>query len=144
MISLQNIYRTLDLHLNRAEQAFKEINQFNLDSSLFRDFEAIKTFDSFIYRFSKIQDYMGEKLFPAVLDMLGEYKSSLAFKDILNKLEKLEIIPSAQKWMDYREIRNTLTHEYPDNEQEIIEGIKLSLSAYKDIKRIYENIKQAY
>ena len=87
---------------------------------------------------------MGEKLFPAVLDMLGEYKSSLAFKDILNKLEKLEIIPSAQKWMDYREIRNTLTHEYPDNEQEIIEGIKISLSAYKDIKRIYENIKQAY
>ena len=144
MISLQNIYRTLDLHLNRAEQAFKEINQFNLDSSLFQDFEAIKTFDYFIYRFSKIQDYMGEKLFPAVLDMLGEYKSSLAFKDILNKLEKLEIIPSAQKWMDYREIRNTLTHEYPDNEQEIIEGIKLSLSAYKDIKRIYENIKQAY
>jgi len=144
MIAPENIYRTLDLYFQRAEQAFREINQFNLDSSLFQDFEAIKTLDSFIYRFSKIQDYMGEKLFPAVLDMLGEYKSSLSFKDILNKLERLEIIPSANKWMNYREIRNTLTHEYPDKENELIEGIKLALSAYQEIKTIYNKIKQHY
>ncbi|GEM_PF-5443660 len=43
MIAPENIYRTLDLDFQRAEQAFREINQFNLDSSLFQDFEAIKT-----------------------------------------------------------------------------------------------------
>ncbi len=46
--------------------------------------------------------------------------------------------------MNYREIRNILTHEYPDNEDEIIEGIKLALDAYKEIKNIYDNIKFQY
>jgi hypothetical protein len=89
----------------------------------------------------KSRTILGEKLFPAVLHILGEYKSSLAFRDMLNQLEKLEIIPSEKKWMDYREIRNTLTHDYPDNEDEIIEGIKLSLIAYKEIKELYDHLK---
>jgi uncharacterized protein YutE (UPF0331/DUF86 family) len=67
----------------------------------------------------------------------------LIFYEIV-KLERLEIIPSAEKWMNYREIRNILTHEYPDNEDEIIEGIKLALDAYKEIKNIYDNIKFQY
>ena len=46
--------------------------------------------------------------------------------------------------MNYTEIRNTLTHEYPDQENELIEGIKLALSAYQEIKSIYNNIKQHY
>jgi len=87
---------------------------------------------------------MGEKLFPSVLILLGEYKSSMAFRDTLNKLERLEIIPSVAKWMEFREIRNTLTHEYPDNEDEIIEGIKLALIVYSEIKDIYDNIKNKY
>jgi len=35
-----------------------------------------------------------------------------------------------------------LTHEYPDNEDEIIDGIKLALTAYKEMKNIYDNIKK--
>jgi hypothetical protein len=46
--------------------------------------------------------------------------------------------------MEFREIRNTLTHEYPDSEDEIIEGIKLALIAFNEIKIIYNNIKLNY
>ncbi len=31
-----------------------------------------ETIDAFIFRFSKMQDVMGEKLFPAILNVLGE------------------------------------------------------------------------
>jgi len=127
---LEDIYKVLDLHFNRAEQAIAEIRGMQLGIGVFDDFESVKTIDTFIYRFSKIQDYNGEKLFPVVLDMLGEYKSSMSFKDILNKLERLELIKSVRQWADFREIRNTLTHEYPENMNEIIEGIKLAVDAY--------------
>lgn len=143
-MTIADIYEILDLHFNRANQAVQEIRQFRLDENIFNNFETIKTIDTFIYRFSKIQDYMGEKLFPSVLILLGEYKSFMAFRDTLNKLERLEIIPSVAKWMEFRESRNTLTHEYPDNEDEITEGIKLALIAYNEIKYIYDNIKNKY
>lgn len=139
---LNNVYAVLDLHFRRADQAVNEIQGIDLSLEAFADYENVKTIDSFIYRFSKIQDYMGEKLFPLVLDMLGEYKASLSFKDILNKLERLELIKSARQWINFREIRNTLTHEYPDNECEIIEGIKIAVIAYHEIKKIYSDIKQ--
>lgn len=116
----------------------------DLNPHIFENFETIKTIDSFIYRFSEIQDYMGEKFFPAVLDNLDEYKSFLSFKDILNKLEKLELLESAAQWMSYREIKNTLTHEYPDNENDIIEGIKLAVNAYEKITKIYEIIRKKF
>jgi uncharacterized protein with HEPN domain len=143
-MTIFDIYEILDLHLSRANQAALEIDHLVLDAHVFESFESIKTIDTFIYRFSKIQDYMGEKLFPAVLYLLGEHKPSMAYKDILNKLERLEIIPSSGKWMEFREIRNTLTHEYPDSEDEIIEGIKLALIAFNEIKIIYNNIKLNY
>lgn len=143
-MTFADIFKVLDLHFDRAGKAVEEISRIQLDKRIFDDFEAIKTIDTFIYRFSKIQDYMGEKLFPAVLDMLVEYKPSMSFKDILNKLERLEIIQSSRQWMDFREIRNTLTHEYPDNENEILEGIKLAVNAYTEIKNIYAGIKTKF
>ena len=76
----------------------------------FNDTEKVKTIDSFIYRFIKIQDRMGEKLFPAVLQALMEYEESMPFIDILNRLEKLKLLPSADEWIDFRNLRNTLTH----------------------------------
>ena len=136
-----DIYDVLDMHFGRAEQAALEIRELDFDSISFDNFEMVKTFDSFIYRFSKIQDYMGEKLFPAFLNRLGEYKRSMPFRDILNKLERLEIISSSQEWMNYREIRNSVTHEYPDSYEDIIEGIKLALSAFDDMGEIYRRIK---
>ena len=141
---LEDTLKILELHFNRADRAVEEIKRLSLSEHVFNDFEAIKTIDTFTYRFSKIQDYMGEKVFRIVLDILGEYKTSMSFKDILNKLEQLELIQSSRQWMNFREIRNTLTHEYPDNENEIIEGIKLALSAYSEIKNIYSGIKTKF
>ncbi|VEN74531.1 conserved hypothetical protein [Candidatus Desulfarcum epimagneticum] len=136
-----DIYDVLNMHFSRADQAVLEIREFDFNSIRFDNFEVVKTFDTFIYRFSKIQDYMGEKLFPAFLDRLGEYKRSMPFRDILTTLERLEIISSSQEWMNYREIRNSITHEYPGSYEDIIDGIKLALNAFDDMGEIYRRIK---
>ena len=55
----------------------------------------------------------------------------------MNKLEKLEIIESAVEWMIFRNIRNSLIHEYPDNEEEIVQGIEVALGVFCEMVSIY-------
>jgi len=137
---LKEMIDTAYLHYNRAKDNFDEIIGFKLDLSIYEDKERIKTIDAFIFRYIKLQDFMGEKLFRELLRRIGEYKDNMSLIDVLDKLEKLEIVSNADKWIDFRNIRNKLTHEYPDNEEEIIEDIKLSLEFFKEIGYILNRI----
>lgn len=140
---INDIIEKTKLHLNRAKSARSEIKNWpnGLDCELFEDSEKIKTIDTFIYRFIKLQDMMGDKLFKFFLDELGEYNDTMSLLDVLDKLEKFEIIEDASKWMEYRKIRNKLTHEYPNNEDEVIEGIHIAMDVFSDIEQILENIE---
>jgi hypothetical protein len=85
--------------------------------------DQISHLDQLIYRFSLLQDTIGNKLFPMILQGIGEYEQNMPFIDILNRLEKLSIIENTEKWLNFREIRNLVTHEYPDNEKELVDGL---------------------
>jgi hypothetical protein len=129
------------MHFRRVDAILPEIQEWiPLESSDFEDIEKIKAIDSFVYRFAKIQDRMGDKLFPAILKELQEYRESMALIDVLNRLEKLELLPVSDEWIDFRKLRNTLTHEYPDNKDEIAESISLSVEVYRKMKAIYHNM----
>ena len=138
---ITDILKKIDLHRTRAKAALDEIKGWqDINNEVFNDFEKIKTIDTFIYRFIKLQDMMGDKLFKIFLDDIGEYKDSMSLLDMLDKLEKFEIITDASNWMEYRKLRNKLTHEYPDNEDEIIEGIELSIEVFDEIITIIDDI----
>jgi uncharacterized protein YutE (UPF0331/DUF86 family) len=64
----------------------------------------------------------------------------MSLLDVLDKLEKFGIIDESIKWMEYRKLRNKLTHEYPNNEQDIIDGIILSIEVFDEIENIIEKI----
>jgi len=66
-----------------------------------------------LFRFTKLQDEMGTNTFRFLLEFLQEDIANKPFRDILNLLERLEIIDSADSWLTMREIRNDLTYEYP-------------------------------
>lgn len=136
-----DIVEKVKLHMNRAKSAISEIENWpSLSSDLFKDFEKIKTIDTFIYRFIKLQDMMGDKLFKIFLDEIGEYKDNMSLLDVLDKLERFDIINNAYDWIEYRTLRNKLTHEYPNNEDDVLEGISLAISVFKDIEVIFNNI----
>ena len=42
--------------------------------------------------------------------------------------------------MEYRKLRNQLTHEYPNNEEDIVDGIKLAIDAFAKMETVLENI----
>ncbi len=138
---IEEIIQKVNLHKNRAKMALVEIKAWeSLDCEMFEDFEKIKTVDTFIYRFIKLQDLMGEKLFKIFLDEIGEYKDTMSLLDMLDKLEKFEIIEDAYAWMEYRKLRNKLTHEYPNNEQDIVDGIYLAMEVFDKIEAILNQI----
>lgn len=70
--------------------------------------------DQLLFRYNKLQDAIGQRLFPAILHLGGEWRDEETFIDKLNRLEKLGVIPSSDLWMECRQIRNRMTHEYPD------------------------------
>lgn len=137
------IIEKVQLHQNRAKSALVEIKGWGeFDCEVYEDFEKIKTIDTFIYRFIKFQDMMGDKLFKIFLDEIGEYKDNMSLLDVLDKLEKFDIVSDAYSWMEFRNLRNKLTHEYPNNEQDIIDGIYLAMDAFEKIEIILDNIIQ--
>ncbi len=130
-----------ELHITRGRTAREEIQGWDLLSpAVFLDPEKVKTIDSFIFRFVKLQDLIGQKLFKLYLDVVGELQDDMSFLDVLDRLEKLHIIKDSDRWFGFRRLRNELTHEYPDNESEIIEGITLALEAFDETVMIIDRL----
>ena len=109
--------------MNYARDYLLDIYPVNLESYRNLSEDQISHSDQLIYRFSQLQDTIGNKLFPLILQGIGEYEQNMPFIDRLNRLEKLSIIEDSVRWLNLREIRNLVTHEYPDNENEVIDGL---------------------
>ena len=69
--------------------------------------------DQIVFRFTKLQDAMGERLVPATLASLLEPYENRPVRDRLDRLEKLGYLDVGD-WLRWREMRNRLAHEYPD------------------------------
>ncbi len=129
------------IHSERMSFAWEKIKtHFPLDKGKYIRLkpEEWSFFDQLIFRFSKMQDSMGGKLFPAILENLGEEVKGLPFIDRLAKLEELNIISDADQWMLLRETRNMVTHEYPFITDEVIQGLNLLSKHYLLITEIWE------
>lgn len=115
-----------ELHHHRMTFAKVSLGDiFPLQLASYQEFteEQISYTDQLIYRFSKLQDTMGNKLFPIVLEGLSEDIENLPFIDLLSKIEKLGLIDTVSQWLILREIRNIVTHEYPFHLDQLVEGL---------------------
>ncbi|MEA3448986.1 MAG: hypothetical protein U9Q98_11170 [Bacteroidota bacterium] len=129
------------IHNERMSFAWEKIKtHFPLDREKYirLEPEELSFVDQLIFRFSKMQDSMGGKLFPAILENLGENVKGLPFIDQLVKLEELNIIPDADEWMLLRETRNIVTHEYPFVTDEVVQGLNLLSKHYQLITDIWK------
>lgn len=100
----------------------------------------ISFIDQLIFRFSKLQDSIGEKIFPGILILSGEETKKKTFIDILNRIEELEIVDK-EKWLQLRESRNEIAHEYSFNSDEVVIAINKIFTAADDLLNIYHSAK---
>ncbi len=133
------------IHEERMRFAWGKIaSLFPLTTEIYEGLEPemLSFFDQLIFRFSKLQDSMGGKLFPALLENLGEEVRGKPFIDVLNKLEELELLRNSNDWLLLRETRNIVTHEYLHATGEIINGLNLLSKHQQLILQIWQQLKQ--
>ena len=139
---LKEDFAILDLLLESCDIDFEILRESNIDRNFFSDYSNQRIVNSLLFNYIKIQDKIGTKLFKNVLYELKEIDDySIPMIDVLNNLEKLNIIEKTDEWDRLREIRNNVTHEYPSDIEERVENIKLTLEGYSSLKKIYNNIK---
>lgn len=141
---LQASLSECDIHLKRLTYAHANIAEFlpiaanQLDNLTEQQVAAL---DQYIYRFTKLQDTMGNRLFNDLLNYLAENSRNMAFIDKLNRLEQLEILPSSQEWLELRQLRNQLAHEYQDDQQKRAEVINLVFDQHSNLVTIFTRFK---
>jgi len=104
--------------------------------------DEIEHIDQYLYRFAKLQDVLGNKLFASLLSFLSEDSSNNSFIDIFNRLEQLEIVHNYEKWVELRLIRNELSHEYDDDPGTNAERLNRIFNRKKDLEKYLEDIKK--
>lgn len=102
--------------------------------------DEIGRIDQFIFRFSKLQDALGNKLFKTVLISLGEEVASKSVIDIFNRLEQLEIIENYDIWQELRNLRNELAHDYEDDPAETAEKLNLLVNKKLNLEKYLNDI----
>ena len=102
--------------------------------------EQTAVLDQFLYRFAKLQDCIGLRLIPTVYALLESDTSAHPFIDILNRLEKLGVLTSAEDWQYFRSLRNNFAHEYPDRPEDIVHGLNALYASWDKFMMLYMKI----
>ena len=102
--------------------------------------EQTAVLDQFLYRFAKLQDCIGLRLIPTVYALLESDTSAHPFIDILNRLEKLGVLTSAEDWQYFRSLRNNFAHEYPERSEDIVHGLNALYASWDRFMMLYMKI----
>ena len=113
----------------------KDIYDISVFNSLKPEERAV--LDAYLKRFSSTQDFLGSKIFALLLDIAGISSSKMS--EILYNIEKEEIIDSLENWIELREVRNELEHDYPEELQEALADLKFCVDSFIKIERYYSN-----
>ena len=146
-LKIQKYINECKKHRVRINEAFEEIKGiFPLSGKKYLNLTSseVKNIDQYLFRFSKMQDTIGEKLFRSIVEDFVENIDTMTFIDILNRLEKVGVIQSSTEWNTLRKARNNIAHQYDDDENEMADAIN-SIFAQKDILlSIFANIERYF
>ncbi len=147
------LYQHIDeaqVHIDRLLVVLDALEKmYPLDNIKFKTLspEDMDKLDVLAFRFSKLQDLLGSKIFREYLSVLQFPVEDKNFLEILKELDKEKII-DIDIWSEFRGIRNSISHDYPFEDHEKLEAVNyLIKNVYylmditKEIKDNLETIK---
>jgi uncharacterized protein with HEPN domain len=145
-----DIYKKLNLHLIEAmvhiDRLVTVLNTleklYPLDNKKLENLssEDIDKLDVLAFRFSKLQDLLGSKIFREYLVVLQYPVEGKNFLELLKELDKENII-EIDIWSEFRGIRNSISHDYPFEDNEKLEAINYLIGNVKYLIDITKKIK---
>ena len=153
-----NIEKRLELHLEESNihidrlndvlKTLKYLYPLTVDKLETIPVEIKDKLDVLAFRFSKLQDLLGSKIFREYLVVLQYPTEDKNFLELLKELEKEKLI-DIDKWSEFRGVRNSIYHDYPFEEDEkndainyLIENVEYLINLIKKIKEKFEIIKK--
>ncbi|OFZ65655.1 MAG: hypothetical protein A2V79_07065 [Betaproteobacteria bacterium RBG_16_56_24] len=124
-----------------AKRALQAVFPLNAGRLRGLDDEKVAIIDQFVGRFAKLQDAMGAKLLPMVLELTKEQGDLEAYLDKLNRLEKIGALPSVDEWLELREMRNAFAHDYPEDSDLQAAVLNRAFSAADRLVEILQHVK---
>jgi hypothetical protein len=115
--------READLLQFTTERLFKDQPALNaaLVSQWTQNNLIAEQLDAFVARFGRLQDTLGDKLMPNLLELLGEKRGAAV--DNLDKAERLGWIESTDAWLLSRQLRNQMIHEYIEDPEVLADAL---------------------
>jgi hypothetical protein len=141
-ILLGDYIKVADIHAARLKGALKifaHLMPLSVEKFTQLPLDKIAFLDMLTMRFGKLQDVIGAKIFSLILEALGEDAPTLI--DKLNKLEKLGYINNVNWWMDLREIRNQVMHDYPDDYAAILSHLSVLTERAEELLIFWQELK---
>jgi len=118
----------------------KMLNEYNIyDQFIFNTLKPEKRaiLDAYLKRFASIQDFLGAKIFSLLLEVAGINNTKMS--EVLSNIEKENIIDSLERWIELREVRNELEHDYPEELKEALEDLKYCIDSFTQLESYYLN-----
>ena len=84
-----------------------------------------------------MQDYLGAKVFKSLLDIAGISYTKMS--EVLTLIEKEQII-SLDRWIEFRNIRNELEHDYPDEIDEALQDLKYCIDSFDYMQSVVKKV----
>ena len=126
---LAQLVRITEKEAHYLERTATRLRSQNLDlawaDSLEDNDERSEMLDAFVSRYRRLQDSLGDKLLHAMLRASLEKTGSQL--DNLLRAEKLGWIESTQTWIELRELRNRLVHEYMESTDDLLNALQQAL-----------------
>jgi len=127
----------IDTLFQSCSMDYDELKYYTLDEALFKNHNFVKTLNSFLFNYSKIQDRFEQSFFKKTLLELREINNeNIPFRDVLTILEKLNIL-DIKTWDKLIKVKNTITYKHPLD----IKDLKDALESFETLKQIDKKTK---
>ena len=132
-----------EIHIERLKDVLVELKKlYPIDYDKLEDFDSSQKdkLDVLAFRFSKLRDILGAKIFRKYLEVLNYPIQDKNFLELLKELNKENIV-DIDKWAEFRAVRNSIAHDYPYNNDEKIEAINYLIQNVEYLIEIKEKIE---
>jgi hypothetical protein len=142
---MQNILHKQLQKVQSHYQALKEYREFikqigfgfTSDEFEHLNIQTKAVLEAYLKRFSSLQDYLGAKVFKTLLSVAGVSYTKMS--EVVFLIEREEII-DFDSWIEFRNIRNELEHDYPDELQEALNDLKYCVDSFEEMERIVQRV----
>ena len=156
MTKRDNLKNILQKRLDKVQKhyiALKEykalIDEIERESNIYEPFvfntlkpQQKAVLDAYLKRFASLQDFLGAKIFPLLLEVAGISANKMS--EVLSLIEKEEIIDSIENWIELREVRNELEHDYPEELKDALLDLKYCIDNFTTLEKYYQNSLDFY